>query len=75
MMSVEDLLVELQKLNRADKLRAMQLLVMELSSEEDASLVPGAHYEVWSPFDAPSAAESLTRMLEADKAAMAAPDA
>ena len=66
-MSVEELFVELRKLNRADKLRAMHLLVMELASEEEALLIPGTHYEVWSPFDAPGAAETLTKMLEADK--------
>jgi hypothetical protein len=64
-MSVEELLGELRKLDRADKLRAMQLLVMELASEEEALLLPGAHYEVWSPYDAPDAAEVLTELLEA----------
>ena len=64
-MSVEELFVELRKLNRADKLRAMQLLVLELASEEEALLLPGMQYEVWSPFDAPRAAETLTKLLEA----------
>lgn len=66
-MSVEELFVELRKLNRADKLRAMQLLVLELASEEEALLLPGMQYEVWSPFDAPGAAETLTKLLEAHK--------
>jgi hypothetical protein len=68
-MSVEELFAELRKLNRGDKLRAMQVLVSELASEEEALLTPGASYEVWSPLDAPEAAATLTRLLDADKAA------
>ncbi len=63
-MSAEELFVELRKLNRADKLRAMQLLVLELSAEEEALLIPGAQYEIWSPFDAPEAAAKLNKMLQ-----------
>jgi hypothetical protein len=66
-MSAEELFVELRKLNRADKLRAMQLLVLELSAEEEALLIPGAQYEVWSPFDAAGAAKTLTKMLQDEK--------
>ncbi len=43
-MSVEELFAELRKLNRGDKLRAMQVLVAELASEEEALLIPGASY-------------------------------
>ncbi len=50
-MSVEELFSELRKLKRADKLRAMQLLVWDLAVEEEALLRPDAQYEVWSPFD------------------------
>ena len=66
-MSAEELFVELRKLNRADKLRAMQLLVLELSAEEEAVLIPGTTYDVWSPFDAPDAAYKLTKMLQSDR--------
>ena len=68
-MSAEELFVELRKLNRADKLRAMQLLVLELSAEEEALLFPGAQYEVWSPYDAAGAAQKLIKMLQEDKEA------
>jgi hypothetical protein len=71
-MSVEELFSELRKLKRADKLRAMQLLVWDLAVEEEALLLPGAQYEVWSPFDAPGAAEALTSMLQADQEARGA---
>jgi len=62
-MSTEELFMELRKLNHSDKLRAMQVLVLELSAEEEALLIPGTQYEVWSPYDTPGAAEKLTKML------------
>jgi hypothetical protein len=61
-MSNEDLFVELRKLNRVDKLLAMQLLVLGLAAEESATLMPGTEYEVWSPFDAPDAVEALMKL-------------
>jgi len=63
-MSTEELFSELHKLGRADKLRAMELLVLDLSAEEEALLISGKLYEVWSPLDASSAARSLTKLLE-----------
>ena len=66
-MSTEEVPGELRKLNRADKLRAMEVLVLELVAEEGTLLSSGIQYEVWSPFDAPVAAESLTKLLEQDK--------
>ena len=64
-----ELLTELHKLNRADKLRVVQILVNELAVEEEALLAAGTHYEVWSPYDAPDAAQTLLKMLEADEKA------
>lgn len=72
-MTIEELFAELRRLDRVDKLRAMQLLVLELASEEEALLSPGATYEVWSPFDAPGAAQALTDLLTNDAAARNAP--
>ncbi len=66
-MGVDELLVELRRLDRADKLRAMQVLVTELASEEGASLVPGGEYQVWSPTDAADAAGVLNRLLESEE--------
>jgi hypothetical protein len=65
-LTLADLLPELHKLSRADKLRAMSFLVNELTIEEESLLTPGALYEVWSPYDAPEAAEKLLTMLAAD---------
>lgn len=60
-----ELLTELHNLNRADKLRIVQLLVNDLAQEEDL-LTSNAHYEVWSPYDSADAAGVLMRMLEED---------
>ena len=61
-----ELLSELHKLSRADKLRVMQVLIEEMALEE-LGMVSGTHYEVWSPYDAAGAAVKLMKMLEDDK--------
>lgn len=59
----EDLIATLRDLSRADKLRAMQLLVMELAKEENALMLPEGEYPVWSPYDAFEAAQVLQDVL------------
>ena len=59
-----ELLDELQKLDRREKLRVIQILAGELVIEDNEQLRTGATYEVWSPFDAPEAANTLLKMLE-----------
>jgi hypothetical protein len=66
-MTTEEVFSELRKLNRPDKLRAMEILMLELVAEEGALLSSATQYEVWSPFDAPVAAETLTKLLEQEK--------
>lgn len=67
-MSITELLPTLKKLSRADKLKAMQFLVEELATEEEALLLqPGATYHVWSPFNSHDAAQKLMTLLEEDK--------
>ena len=68
-MSTEELFAELHKLHRADKLRAMELLVVDLAAEDDVLLGSQAYYEIWSPFDAPVAAEKLMKLLEDEQEA------
>ena len=63
----KELLEELHKLNRADKLHIIRVLVDDLAVEEAAYFRAGATYEIWSPFDAPEAADTLMRMLEEDR--------
>jgi hypothetical protein len=66
-MLYDQLLNEIHKLNRMDKLRIIQALANDLAVEEETLLKSGAHYEVWSPFDAAGAAEALGKLLEEAK--------
>jgi hypothetical protein len=68
-MNAEELFAELHKLNRIDKLRAMEVLVLDLAAEEQAQLIPGKEYEIWSPYDSAGAAETLMKMLDDEKKA------
>lgn len=61
------LFTELSQLNRADKLRIMQFLVIELSKEEGSLLKQDAQYPIWSPYNSYEAADSLLRLLNDDK--------
>ena len=64
-MSLSELLPMLQTLPRADKMRLIQLLVVNLAREEGVPLVEvGMHYPIWSPYDAFDAADSLLKMLD-----------
>ncbi len=66
----EQFLAELHQLNRTEKFRVVQLLVSELAKEEipgESLLQAGAEYEIWSPFDAYEAAETLQAMLDEHK--------
>ena len=63
-MKLADLLPALHELPRSDKFRAVQFLTNDLAHEErDGGLVPGAEYPLWSPYDANSAATTLTQFL------------
>jgi len=59
----ETLIRELRKLNRADKLRAMQVLVTELAVEEEPMLKPGETYELVTPYGNEGAAQVLSDFL------------
>lgn len=62
-----DLFDQLHKLSRADKLRVIQMLVGDLAIEEEAYFRADATYDVWSPYDAPGAAQALLEMLDEDR--------
>ena len=69
-MSLLELSPDVRLLPRADKLRLMQFLVVELAQEEGVSLLAaGAEYPIWTPLNAFSAAETLMDMLKTHKAA------
>ncbi len=63
----EVLLDELQRLDRGEKLRVIEILAGELSLEENELMRVGKTYEIWSPFDAPEAANTLLEMLKEDQ--------
>ena len=65
-MSVSDLIPELLKLDRADKLRLLQLLALDLAKDEQSLLTEGASYPVWSPYGAHDAARTLLEALNGE---------
>ena len=68
--NLPELLPTLHALSRADKLRVIQHLVVELAQDEGVPLFEaGASYPIWTPFEAYDAAASLLKMLEAERAA------
>ncbi|MEZ4863135.1 MAG: hypothetical protein R3C14_17580 [Caldilineaceae bacterium] len=71
-MSLTELFPNVKQLPRADKLRLMQFLVVELAQEEGVALLTaGAEYPIWTPLNAFDAAATLMKMLENHKAATA----
>jgi hypothetical protein len=68
-MSLSEVLPDVRALSRDDKVRLMELLNEDLrAADPTLALVPGAVYPIWSPTDAFSAAETLTKLLDAEKA-------
>ena len=64
-----ELLAEVHRLNRAEKLRLMQLLVNELAAEEASLVAQGVEYPIYTPYGNESAASVLLDLLnkEADQ--------
>ena len=64
-MSLAELVPAVKILPKADKLRLMQLLVIELAQEDGVPLLEaGAEYPVWTPLNAFEAAEILQQLLD-----------
>jgi len=69
-MTLNELLPSLHALPRADKLRLIQLLAVDVACEE--GIVPAdtdTTYPVWSPHEAFDGAATLLRVLEQENAA------
>lgn len=63
-MTLTELVPSVRELPRADKLRLMQFLVVDLAEDEGVPLLDtNAEYPVWTPINAFEAAETLTEML------------
>jgi len=67
-MTLQELLPELSKLAVTDKIELIKRLTQEVA-QQSAIFVPGAVYEVWSPYDSAAAAAQLQMMLDDYKAA------
>lgn len=69
-MTFTELVPTIKALQRADKLRLMQLLVIELAHEEGVPLLTAdAEYPVYTPLNAFAAGDTLLELLEQHKAA------
>jgi hypothetical protein len=65
---IGELLLQVQALPKADKLRLMQFLVFELAREEGVALFqPDAEYPIWTPYNAFDAASTLLSALEEEQ--------
>jgi hypothetical protein len=62
-MVTESLFSSLKQLDKAEKLRVMQFLLVELAQDEGVSLVPDQDYPIWTPLEAYGAADVMQRML------------
>jgi hypothetical protein len=68
-MSLADLVPSVQSLPRADKLRLVQMLVVDLARDEGIPLVEADRtYPVWTPYHAYDAAAVLMKTLDAQRA-------
>ncbi len=66
-MAWTDMLLDLKQLDRADKLRVMQFLLIELATEEGVLLKSEMIYPVWSPYNSYQAAHQMLELLQADQ--------
>jgi hypothetical protein len=63
--SLPEILPALHALSRADKLRVIQHLVVDLAQDEGVPLFEaGASYPVWTPLEAYDAVAPLLEMLQ-----------
>ena len=68
-MSLSDLFPDIKMLARADKLRLMQFLVVDLAEEEGIPLLSAdTEYPIWTPLHAFEAADTLLQMLKTHQA-------
>ena len=63
-----ELISTLKRLSRSDKFYIMQLLISELAQQEADLIKSDQAYPVWSPYEAVEAADTMLKVLSADKA-------
>ena len=64
MMRINELLDELHQLTRREKWQVIQNLMNDLAQEEQIRLFEAQEYEIWSPYDSASAANTLLGMMK-----------
>lgn len=68
-MTVTELYPTVKMLPRAEKLRLMQFLVVDLAREDGIPLLAaGAEYPVWTPLNAFEAGDALFQLLQEHQA-------
>jgi hypothetical protein len=68
LVSLDQMLPDIQLLSRVDKLRLIEMLAQDLVKEATEPLIlPHQSYPVWSPDRAFSAAATMLQVLDADK--------
>ena len=63
MMITVELLNTLRQLDKAEKLRVIQVLASELTVEEDHLIESEKDYPIWSPHHADKAADVMLKLL------------
>ncbi|MEQ1604528.1 MAG: hypothetical protein ABL999_06640 [Pyrinomonadaceae bacterium] len=63
-MTYSEALTTLRRLNRKDKIRAIQFLANEVAMEEEVYFEEGRTYEIFSPHESFEAAGQLRELLE-----------
>ncbi|NEO51299.1 MAG: hypothetical protein F6K55_47385 [Moorea sp. SIO4A3] len=63
-----ELISTLRELSRSDKFYIIQILISELAQQETDLIKPDQSYQVWSPYDAVEAADTMLKVLQAAKA-------
>jgi hypothetical protein len=66
-MSLAEMLPEVQRLSRLDKIRLIQFLAQELEGDEEGLIEAGRSYPIWSPDRAFTAAAALLQALDEEK--------
>jgi len=61
-----ELFSDLKRLTRADKLRVMEFLLIELASEEGTLLKASLSYPVWTRYNSYHAAQQLLGLLRVE---------
>jgi len=67
-MSLLEMIPNIHTLSRTDKLRLIQLIAQDLTQSEDQLTLPANQsYPIWSPDTAFAAADTMLKILEAEK--------